>query len=76
MYRDKLCKLQWLNLNSIRAKLILATVRYNSITSSHIIKSFQQCGLWPIKFQFMELANNYCEGTVGSEAPEGERLSD
>lgn len=76
MYRDELCKLHFFNLNSIRAKLILSIVGYKSVTSIHIIKSFTECGLWPMKFQFMELANDQHEQAFKSEQTDGQRLSD
>ena len=56
--RDKIGKLQYLSLNSVRTKLILAVVGYLSISALNITESFRQCGLWPLDYRFTCLSND------------------
>lgn len=56
IYREKLRKLRTINLNSIQTKMILSIVGILSVQPSDIKDSFEQCGLWPMDFRFLNLS--------------------
>ena len=69
-YRDMLCGLGTINLNSVRTKLVLAIVGLASISPSHIVESFKQCGLWPMDYRFTNLSIEHsCPSSIITRTP-------